>query len=151
MKKKIVVFTAGCFDLFHPGHLYTLLEASKMGDKLIVGISDDKIVRDSKGPRRPIYKQKDRAFIIGCYDFVDKVIVGHKKTFIDVINKIKPDIYVKGGDYNSTDKCNSNLQKEIDAVRKHGGEIKFTKYIKEYSTTKILKKIINDYEICNNR
>lgn len=150
MKKK-VVFTAGCFDLFHPGHLSTLLAARKMGDVLIVGISDDKIVRNSKGSRRPIFKQKDRAFIIGCYDFVDKVIIGHKRTFVNIIKKLKPNIYVKGGDYNLTDRCTPSLREEFDAVESYGGEVRFTKYINGYSTTKILKKIIDEHEILYNR
>ena len=139
MKKNIVVFTCGCYDLFHAGHLKTLEEAKRLGNYLIVGISSDKVIRDSKGPNRPIISQKKRVKIISSIEHVDEIIVGNNNNFVDFIIKRKPDIYLKGGDYN----INSINQEERKAVESYGGKIYFTKYIKGSSTTKIVNKIKN--------
>lgn len=131
------IFTCGCYDLFHAGHLKTLEEAKKYADYLIVGISSDKVIRKSKGKSRPIISQSKRVKIISAIGYVDEVIVGNKKDFVDFIKKRKPDIYFKGGDYN----INTINQDERKAVESYGGKIMFSKYIKGVSTTKIVKEI----------
>ena len=88
MKKKIVVFTCGCFDLFHAGHLKVLEESKKFGDYLIVGISSDNVIRKAKGKGRPIIPQDKRVKIVSALGFVDEVVIGTKKTFVDLILKI---------------------------------------------------------------
>jgi len=131
------VFTCGCFDLFHAGHLKTLEEGKLLGDYLIVGISSDKVIRKSKGKGRPIINQEQRIKIISAIGYVDEVIVGNKKDFVGFILKRKPDIYLKGGDYN----INTIHQGERKAVESYGGKIYFTDYIKGSSTTRIIEEI----------
>jgi len=131
------VFTCGCFDLFHAGHLKTLEEGKKLGDYLIVGISSDNVIRKAKGKGRPIISQDKRVKIISAIGYVDEVIVGNKKDWVEFILKRKPDIYLKGGDYN----INTIHQGERKAIEKYGGKICFTKYLKGSSTTKIVKEI----------
>ena len=131
------VFTCGCYDLFHVGHLQTIVEAKKLGDYVIVGISSDRIVKKTKGKGRPIIPQKQRVRIIAAIAGVNEVVVGRRKDFVDFILKRKPDIYVKGGDYN----INTIHQGERKAVESYGGKIMFTKFIKKLSTTKIIEDV----------
>lgn len=132
-----VVFTCGCYDLFHVGHLQTLVEAKKYGDYIIVGISSDVVIKKNKGKGRPIINQEQRAKIISKIAGVDEVVIENKKDFVDFILKRKPDIYLKGGDYN----IETIHQGERKAVESYGGKIKFTKLIKDTSTTKIIRNI----------
>ena len=161
--KKVIVFTCGCYDLFHIGHLETLKEARKFGDYIIVGISSDEVIKKAKGEGRPIMGQEERAKIIAEITGVDEVIVGKNKDFVDFILNKKPDVYLKGGDYN----INTINQDERKAVESYGGKIMFSKFIKRRSTTKIIdeikykdyckkNKVVMDesgemYEICNDR
>lgn len=131
------VFTCGCYDLFHAGHLETLLYAKEIGDYLIVGISSDKVIKKSKGKGRPIIKQDLRVKIISAFNFVDEVVIGRKKNFVDFILERKPDIYLKGGDYN----LETIDQDERKAVESYGGKIVFAPYIDGISTTKIIEDI----------
>ena len=134
MRKR--VFACGCYDLFHVGHLETLNYAASFGD-LTVGLSSDEVIKKAKGSDRPIIIQEDRLKIIASYNFVKKIIIGTKKNFVDFIMQEKPDIYVKGGDYN----LDTIDQDERRAVESYGGEIKFAKFIEGKSTTKIKDKI----------
>lgn len=131
------IFTCGCFDLFHVGHLLTLVEAQKKGNYVTVGISSDEVIRKSKGEGRPIIPQNKRALIISAITGVDEVVIGHKENFVDWILKNKPDVYIKGGDYNIDTIC----QKERKAIESYGGEIVFTELMKDVSTTKIVEEI----------
>ena len=132
-----VVFTCGCYDLFHEGHLETLKEAKKLGDYLIVGISPDYIVRKAKGVQRPIINQEARVKIISAIKEVDEVVLGTEDDFVNFIYERKPDIYLKGGDYN----INTINADERFAMGTYGGEIAFSKLVEGANTTKIIKGI----------
>ena len=92
------VFTNGCFDILHRGHLEYLKESAFWGDRLIVGINSDESVSKLKGPTRPINNEQDRKFALECLDFVDKVYIFYESTPYELIKYIKPDIITKGGD-----------------------------------------------------
>ena len=129
MKK---IFTNGCFDILHTGHI-TLLEYSKsLGDYLIVGLNSDRSVKKLKGQNRPINNEKDRKRMLESIKFVDEVIIFNEDTPLETIKKIKPNIIVKGGDYT----------KEL--VVGYGlAEVVIFKYMNGYSTTNIIKSISN--------
>ena len=126
------VFTNGCFDILHRGHVELLRFCATLGDKVIVGINSDKSVRKIKGIKRPINSQQDRKFIIESISGVDEVIVFDEDTPYELIKSINPDIIVKGGDY-----------KESDVVGNDISDVVIFKYIENYSTTKTLKDISN--------
>ena len=94
-----VVFTNGCFDVLHRGHVELLKFCSQIGTSVVVGLNSDESVKINKGPKRPFNSVNDRKFILESLVFVDKVIVFEEETPYNLINKIKPDIIVKGGDY----------------------------------------------------
>lgn len=132
-QNKKIVFTNGCFDLLHKGHVECLQVSKSYGDILIVGLNSDKSVSFNKGKNRPINSQNDRAFILAGIEAVDYVIIFNERTPYNLIKKIKPNILVKGSDY---------LDKEVvgkDLV----DEVKFVKLTKGKSTTKTIKKILN--------
>ena len=126
------VFTNGCFDILHRGHVELLRFCATLGDKVIVGINSDKSVRKIKGIKRPINSQQDRKFIIESISGVDEVIVFDEDTPYELIKSINPDIIVKGGDY-----------KESDVVGNDISDVVIFKYIENYSTTKTIKDISN--------
>lgn len=136
MKKKIV-FTNGCFDILHKGHIDYLSTASKLGDKFIVAINSDKSVKKNKGDRRPILDELSRSCLLASLEYIDAVVIFNNKTPKSLIKRILPDILVKGGDYNINEIVGSNTIKE------NGGEIKTIKLTKGYSTTAIIRKIQN--------
>ncbi|MCE9600084.1 MAG: D-glycero-beta-D-manno-heptose 1-phosphate adenylyltransferase [Spirochaetia bacterium] len=129
-----VVFTNGCFDILHHGHIYTLTRAKDLGSILVVGVNADSSVRKLKGPARPINNENDRALLIASLACVDYVIVFTEDTPIEAILDLRPDIHVKGGDYKA-----ENLP-ERDAVVAGGGRIVVVPYEAGYSTTSILEK-----------
>jgi rfaE bifunctional protein nucleotidyltransferase chain/domain len=94
-----IVFTNGCFDLLHPGHIHLLNQAKELGNRLVVGLNSDSSVSRLKGPGRPILKEQDRASILGSLDCVDLVVIFHEDTPKNLIRTLKPDILVKGDDY----------------------------------------------------
>lgn len=98
-KEKRIVFTNGCFDLLHRGHIYYLSKARELGDVLVVGMNSDASVSRLKGPDRPVNKQAARAEVLGSLAFVDYIIVFEEETPLNLITRLKPDILVKGGDY----------------------------------------------------
>jgi D-beta-D-heptose 7-phosphate kinase/D-beta-D-heptose 1-phosphate adenosyltransferase len=135
-KNKKIVFTNGCFDLIHYGHIQYLQKARRLGDRLFLGLNSDSSVRGLKGPTRPILNEHDRAHILAALDCVDQVILFNEPTPIKLINAIKPHYLVKGGDYKAEQIVG---HKEI---KKWGGEIRTITYIEGSSTTGIIKKII---------
>ena len=138
-KGRRIVWTNGCFDLLHVGHVKYLQEAKKLGDILIVGLNSDESVRAAKGEGRPIQNQNDRAEIIASLEFVDHVIVFPELSVENYLLKLKPDIFAKGGDYT----LELSKSKELDAIESYGGKICFLSFIEGKSTTKIAEKIAN--------
>lgn len=134
---KKIVFTNGCFDILHPGHLDYLIKAKGFGDILIVGLNSDISVKRLKGTSRPILNEQDRAFMLSCLEAVDAVVIFSENTPIKTIEAIKPDIHVKGGDYKEDD------LPEAKTVKNNGGKIEIVPFLKGYSTTKIIDKILN--------
>lgn len=134
-QNKKIVFTNGCFDLIHRGHIEYLKKARQMGDLLVVGLNSDASVRRLKGPKRPLTKQSDRAVVLAALEPVDFVIIFHEDTPLGLIKEIRPDVLVKGADWDK----DSVVGKDI--VKSYGGAVKLIKFLKGYSTTGILKKI----------
>jgi rfaE bifunctional protein nucleotidyltransferase chain/domain len=129
-----VVFTNGCFDLVHPGHIDTLTTAKAFGDKLIVGLNSDSSVSNLKGPTRPIMDQNARALLLASFSFVDAVILFNESTPEELIRSITPDVLVKGGDYTIETIVGA------DWVLQHGGKVETVPLLEGWSTTEILKK-----------
>lgn len=130
-----VVFTNGCFDILHAGHV-TYLEAAKaQGDVLVLGLNTDESVRRLKGPERPINAELDRAKVVGALKSVDYVVFFGEQTAEAVIAEVKPDVYVKGGDYTL------DTLPEAKIVQSYGGRVAFIDMVEGRSTTNIIKKI----------
>lgn len=134
---KKVVFTNGCFDIIHVGHVTYLEEAKNEGDFLVVGINTDTSVRNLKGPNRPINHQSARLKVMAALESVDAVILFEEDTPLNLIKEIKPDILVKGGDYPISEIVGA------DFVIMHGGKVKTLSLIPNYSTTSIEQKLKN--------
>jgi len=132
---KRTVFTNGCFDLVHRGHCEYLKKAKSLGDVLIVGLNSDSSVRRLKGKGRPVNTQKARAAVLAGLNFIDFVTIFEEDTPLAVIKKIKPDILVKGADWDKKKIVGKSV------VESDGGKVRTIKYLKGYSTTKILKKL----------
>lgn len=132
---KKLVFTNGCFDIIHRGHISYLNEAKKLGDYLIIGVNSDSSVRGLKGEGRPVNNENDRAFVLDNLKPVDFVVIFNEETPYNVIKEILPDFLVKGGDWKEDQIVGS------DVVKSSGGQVISLKYIDNYSTTNILKKI----------
>lgn len=130
-----VVFTNGCFDLLHIGHLSYLLEAASFGDKLIIGLNSDNSVKILKGESRPINNEDSRAFMLAALFFVDAVVVFEEDTPLNIINMIMPDVLVKGGDY--------KIENIVGAkeVIEHSGQVNVVDFVNGYSTTALIQKI----------
>ncbi len=138
--KEIVVFTNGCFDIIHPGHIDLLERAGQLGTKLIVGINSDSSVRAIKGEPRPFLSQADRAVMLKSLRFVDEVRIFDEPTPEELIREIKPDVLVKGGDWKKNEIIGA------DFVERNGGTV-FSLALKDgYSSSKIVEKIRADSE-----
>jgi rfaE bifunctional protein nucleotidyltransferase chain/domain len=133
---KKIVFTNGCFDILHLGHIDYLAAASELGDLLIVGLNTDLSVSKIKGNNRPIQDEVARAFVLASLGFVDAVVYFGEDTPYNLIKKIQPDILVKGADYKPEDIVG------YDIVKNKGGEIVTIEFLEGYSTTAIEKKIL---------
>ena len=131
-KNKKIVFTNGCFDILHIGHIKYLEQAKSYGDTLILGLNSDKSVERIKGKNRPINTQNDRAYILASLEVVDYVVIFDEDTPIDLIKLIKPDILVKGSDYAGKKVVGQDISKEL----------KLVKFIDDRSTSNVIKKII---------
>jgi rfaE bifunctional protein nucleotidyltransferase chain/domain len=130
-----IVFTNGCFDLLHSGHLSLLEAASKLGDKLVVGLNSDDSIRRLKGLSRPIRPLQERQKLLEALRVVDMVIPFEEDTPLELIRNLNPKVLVKGGDYLATDVVGA------DFIKKNGGEIVIVPLIPNQSTTQILKSI----------
>jgi rfaE bifunctional protein nucleotidyltransferase chain/domain len=134
--KKIVV-TNGCFDLLHVGHIRYLKAARALGDALIVGVNGDESVRELKGLDRPLNNEKDRAEVLAALDSVDLVAIFPELRATRFLDLVKPDVYVKGGDYDS-ESLNSE---ERAALKKIGSKIEIVPFEKGYSTSSLIEKL----------
>ncbi|XFO65104.1 D-beta-D-heptose 1-phosphate adenylyltransferase [Sporomusa silvacetica DSM 10669] len=134
---KVVVFTNGCFDLLHSGHVRYLAAARMLGDCLIVGLNSDKSIRRLKGMTRPINGQEDRAEVLSALAAVDYVVIFDDHTAAGLVAAIKPDIYVKGGDYRI-----ENIP-EAQAVSSYGGKTVLIPLVAGRSSSNIINKIVN--------
>jgi len=137
-KGKKIVFTNGCFDLLHPGHIDYLSRARDLGDILVLGLNSDDSVHRLKGPSRPILDEKSRALILASLSFIDAVILFDEDTPIDLIRTVMPDVLVKGGDYVA--------EKVVgyEFVTQHGGQVIILPFLEGFSTTSIEKKILSN-------
>lgn len=132
---KKIVFTNGCFDILHVGHVRYLQAARDLGNWLIVGVNSDASVRHLKGEHRPIMPEGERAELLAALECVNGVIVFHEPTPEAVIAEIKPDIHVKGGDYHVDD------LPEAKIVLSYGGDVVIIPYLEGKSTTNVIQKI----------
>ena len=133
-----IVFTNGCFDLIHLGHLEILARSADLGDKLIVGINSDMSIKKIKGNSRPIIEEDSRAKQLAAIEFIDAVILFNEDTPYNLINILKPDVLTKGGDYKKNDIVGNQL------INKEQGEVVIIPLTQGYSTTSILEKIKNE-------
>jgi rfaE bifunctional protein nucleotidyltransferase chain/domain len=134
-KQQKVVFTNGCFDILHKGHVIYLEEAKDLGDFLILGVNSDVSVNNLKGKTRPIVDEKGRLAVLAALECVDAVILFDEETPLNLIKNLNPDILVKGGDYPIHTIVGS------DYILQNGGEVKTLSLIEGYSTTLIEQKI----------
>jgi rfaE bifunctional protein nucleotidyltransferase chain/domain len=130
-----VVFTNGCFDILHAGHVRYLKKARSFGDCLVLGLNSDASVRRIKGPTRPINCEADRAEVADALACVDYVVIFDEPTAEELITKVRPDVYVKGGDYTL------ETLPEGRIVKAYGGEVELVSLVEGRSTTNIIKKI----------
>ncbi|WP_207424552.1 D-glycero-beta-D-manno-heptose 1-phosphate adenylyltransferase [Desertivirga brevis] len=132
-----IVFTNGCFDLLHLGHVDYLSKAADLGERLVIGLNSDQSTSNLKGPNRPITDEKSRATLLAALFFVDAVVLFDEPTPFDLISAVKPDVLVKGADY--------TLDRIVgaDVVLANGGEVKTIEFIEGYSTTAIEQRIKN--------
>jgi len=130
-----IVWTNGCFDILHFGHIRYLIQAREFGDRLIVGLNSDASVRKIKGPSRPVMDERSRALKLASFIFIDLVIIFGQETPLNAIELLTPDILVKGGDYLSDEVVGS------DWVRSHGGRVEIIPLVGGYSTSAIIDRI----------
>lgn len=136
---KKIVFTNGCFDLLHYGHVKYLQEAKKNGDILVVGINSDASLRRIKGKKRPLVNESDRLKTIAALESVDYVVKFNEDTPFNTIKAVEPDILIKGADWKKQDIVGGNF------VSSYGGRIKAIKLIPGRSTTNLIRKIAKNY------
>lgn len=139
-QNKKVVFTNGCFDIIHAGHIDYLSKAKALGDVMIVGLNSDDSAQRIKGKKRPILKESERAFILTNIEYVDYVVIFDQDTPEQLIAKLIPDILVKGADWDIEDIVGK------DIVLANGGEVKTITFVNEQSTTKIIDIILERYK-----
>jgi D-beta-D-heptose 7-phosphate kinase/D-beta-D-heptose 1-phosphate adenosyltransferase len=132
---KVVVFTNGCFDVIHRGHVEYLDRASRLGDVLIVGLNSDESTRRLKGKGRPLVPQEDRAYVLASLAMVDYVSIFDDDTPLELIKFVKPNVLVKGGDY----KLDEIIGREF--VERHGGKVLTIPLVPGKSTTEIINKL----------
>ena len=132
---KKIVFTNGCFDVIHLGHIMYLSQAADLGSVLVIGLNTDESVRRIKGSSRPLMDQHARSMILGSLFFVDAVLLFDEDTPLELIKKVKPHVLVKGSDY---------LEKDIvgaDVVKSYGGEVVTIDFVDGYSSSNIINKL----------
>jgi rfaE bifunctional protein nucleotidyltransferase chain/domain len=138
-QEKRIVFTNGCFDLLHPGHIYTLTQAKALGDVLVVGINSDASVKRLKGEKRPILNELERATVLAALEAVDYVITFEEDTPLQLIRALQPDILVKGGDWSAETVVG---KEEVEA---RGGQVVLIPYQTGASTTGIIERVLAAY------
>jgi rfaE bifunctional protein nucleotidyltransferase chain/domain len=136
---KKIVFTNGCFDILHVGHTRYLREARRAGDVLILALNSDNSVRALKGEKRPLIPEDERADVVASLESVDFVIIFHEPTPLELIEYLKPDILIKGGDWKEDEVVGR------ESVKKWGGKVVIIPEVKGSSTTNIVEKILNVY------
>ncbi|MDY6800292.1 MAG: D-glycero-beta-D-manno-heptose 1-phosphate adenylyltransferase [Bacteroidota bacterium] len=134
-KNQKIVFTNGCFDILHRGHIEYLAQAANFGDILIIGLNTDDSVRRLKGDSRPVQDQYARALLLASLHFVTAVTFFNEDTPYELIRRVQPDILIKGSDYHVEDIVG------YDIVQKKGGQVKTIDFIPGYSTTSIIEKL----------
>lgn len=139
-QNKKIVTTNGVFDILHIGHIRYLQQAKKLGDVLIVAVNSDSSVKKIKDPRRPLNNENDRAEALAALECVDYVAIFSEENPIKILEIIKPNVHVKGGDY----KIEKVIEKEI--VEKNNGKIVLIPEVKGYSTTDLIKRIVGVYK-----
>jgi D-beta-D-heptose 7-phosphate kinase/D-beta-D-heptose 1-phosphate adenosyltransferase len=137
---KVVVFTNGCFDLLHVGHVKYLQAARKLGDLLVLGLNSDASIRRLKGPKRPLIGEVERAHILAALDCIDYVVLFDEDTPLELIRSLRPDILVKGADYTPDGVVGKNL------VESWGGRVELIQFVDGKSTTSIIDKILQSYQ-----
>lgn len=130
-----IVFTNGCFDILHKGHIEYLAKAASLGTKLVIGLNTDASVKRLKGDSRPVNDENARALLLASLVFVDKVILFDTDTPRDLIDFVQPDVLVKGGDYKPEEIVG------YDIVKAKGGEIVTLDFVEGYSTTSLIEKM----------
>ena len=133
-KGKRIVFTNGCFDILHVGHVRYLKEAKALGDILILGLNSDCSVKSLKGSNRPINNESDRAEVLSSLKAIDYVVIFDEKTAENIVGEVKPDIYAKGGDYSI------DTLPEAKIVAEHGGKTVLLQLVDGKSSTNIINK-----------
>lgn len=131
-----MVFTNGCFDILHHGHIDYLSKAAELGDYLVIGLNSDESVRILKGKDRPVQDEKSRAVILASLFFVDYVIIFNEETPYEIIKMLKPDVLVKGGDYKAEEIVG------YDIVTSGGGKVEIIDYVEGFSSTSIFNKLL---------
>jgi len=132
---KKIVFTNGCFDLLHAGHVAYLTEAASLGDVLILGLNSDDSVQRLKGPERPVNDEITRSALLGAMYFIDAVILFNEDTPLELIKTVLPDVLVKGGDYTT-----ENIVGAKETIA-NGGKVEVLSFLPGYSSTAIIEKI----------
>jgi rfaE bifunctional protein nucleotidyltransferase chain/domain len=137
MLSKKVVFTNGCFDIMHRGHNTYLLQAAELGNRLVVGLNSDASVRHLKGDKRPVVDQYSRALNLAMHAYIDAVILFDEETPHHLIERLRPDVLVKGGDY--------SLDTIVGAqtVLNYGGAVEIIPFLPGYSTSAIIEKLMS--------
>jgi len=130
-----VVFTNGCFDILHQGHIEVLARTADLGTKLVVGLNSDSSIQKLKGENRPIIQEQSRAILLASFSFVDAVVLFSEETPINLINTLLPDVLAKGGDY----EIETIVGYEI--VQKNGGQVILVPFVDGFSSTTIIEKI----------
>lgn len=132
---KKTVFTNGCFDILHRGHITYLEKAKNLGDMLIVGLNSDSSVKKLKGETRPVNGELDRAFVLDALRCVDVVVIFGEDTAEEIVGFLKPDIYVKGGDYTI------DTLPEAKIAMSYGGKVELISFVEGYSTTNTIERM----------
>ena len=132
---KKIVFTNGCFDIVHSGHIHILKEAKKQGDILILGLNSDSSIKRLKGESRPIFKEEERLELLSSFEFIDYIVVFDEDTPLEVIKLIRPDVLVKGADYKDKYVVGTN------EIKEYGGELVLVDLVEGRSTTNVIEKL----------
>ena len=133
-QKKTIVFTNGCFDILHPGHVQLLSTCKQFADRLIVGLNSDASVKRLKGPTRPVNDELSRALILAALHFTDAVCIFSENTPEKLIHYVKPDVLAKGGDWKKSDIVGASF------VESYGGSVEVVPFLDGYSTTAIIER-----------